>query len=114
VKYNELKEIALKGHVVVLGGSCFDGRHGEPEPDYIIPVYHAEHPDYGECVVVDEEIGVVLTPREDLDDLNEAIGCCCIHTLSKPAENLLEGAVAVDRAKGLSLEEFLEKVRKAW
>jgi hypothetical protein len=114
MNYAELKEIALKKEVVILGGRCEDQRHGEPEPSYIIPVYHEKHSIYGECVIIDEELGVILNPGETLYDINASIGCCCIHTVEKVPDDPLKGVIQLMKLQGVSLEDFIEKVKKAW
>ena len=114
MNYAELKEMAIKKELVVLSGYCTDNRHGKPKPLVKQPVYHKAHIQYGECVIVDEDLAVILKPGETLYDLNAAIGCCCIHTLEKLPKDYLKEVIEVQKKQGVSLEDFLEIIRKSW
>lgn len=114
LNYSELKEIALRKEVVILGGHCEDHRHGDLKPSYTIPVYHEKHSTYGECVIVNEDLGVILKPGETLYDLNASIGCCCIYTVKKISNDFLKEVIELMKLQGISYDDFIEKIRKSW
>lgn len=114
MNYAELKEMAIKKELVVLSGYCTDNRHGKPKPLVKQPVYHKAHIQYGECVIVDEDLAVILKPGETLYDLNASIECCCIYTVKKISNDFLKEVIELMKLQGISYDDFIEKIRKSW
>ena len=116
--YIELKKIAGVGGFVKVGGYCCDNRHGSPSDYYVKPIYHVDHPEFGECVIVDESVYLIFKVGEDIYDHNRECGACCITTLESVDmsyfDNTLKELLVSYRQLGLSFGDFIEKCRYGW
>lgn len=116
--YNDLKKIAEIGGLVKVGGYCCDNRHGSPPDYYVKPIYHADHPEYGECVILDESVYLIFKVGESIYDHNAECGACCITTLEsvdmKYFDDTLQGVLTSYKEMGLSFDEIVERIRMMW